>query len=68
MASPDELTIDTQEVAKRLTLTVVVRLRRLRAWRWRVALAGWLIRLAAWVAWVNLDLEIVYPDMGETGG
>lgn len=50
-------TADLKRLAK--GLTVHVQFKRKREWRWRMTLASWLFRLAAWVMWVNLDIEVV---------
>jgi hypothetical protein len=49
-------TIDAKDLAKHITLTV--RLGRLDHWLWRVNIAKWLIRLAAWIMWVNVEIEV----------
>ena len=28
-------------------------------WSWRLTVGSWLIRLAAWVMWVNVEIEVV---------
>lgn len=38
-------------------ITMRVNLRGIDAWRWRVKLGTWLIRLAAWVMWVNVEID-----------
>jgi hypothetical protein len=53
------LTLDTRKLAKRGT--VVVQLSRWREWTLRLKVATWLIRLAAWIAWLG------YEEEGEPG-
>ena len=49
-------TIDMKDlVGKRLTLNVKVK--RVREWRLRRELALALIRLAAWIMWVSIEIE-----------
>jgi hypothetical protein len=50
-----DLVCDAKNLAKHITLTV--KMKRTRQWRWRVKLAAWLIRLAALVMWVNVEIE-----------
>ena len=38
-------------------ITVHVHLKDARQWRWRLVLGSWLIRLAAWVMWMNVEIE-----------
>jgi hypothetical protein len=47
--------VDSQDIANNLVLHVT--LRREKQWRWRLAVGSWLIRLAAWVMWMNIDIE-----------
>jgi len=48
--------LNTRDLAHSITLEV--KLRGSKQWEWRLKLAGWLIRLAAWVAWMNAEIEI----------
>lgn len=50
------LEVDARELAAQLTLTV--KMRRANQWLWRVKVASWLIRLAAVVMWVNIEIEV----------
>lgn len=52
------ITVDAKELAKQVTLIVTLRLDRANQWLWRVKVASWLIRLAAWVMWVNVEIEV----------
>ena len=52
MASID---LHAKTIANNITMTV--RFREGRQWAWRLKLGSWLIRLAAWVMWVNVELE-----------
>lgn len=47
--------LDAKRLARQVTLTVKVK--RYQGWRYRLTLAKGLIRLAAWIAWVNVELE-----------
>ncbi len=49
------VTLDMQRLASNLTL--VVKIRRRRQWGVRLAIAVWLVRLAAWVAWMGFEVE-----------
>lgn len=53
-----EIKLDAKDVLKQGIL--VVKLSRLKQWQVRLTIAKWLIALAAWVAW--LDIEFVEPD------
>ena len=46
---------DAKAMAHNLTLTV--RIQRMAQWRWRIKLGFWLIQLAAWVMWVNIEID-----------
>ncbi len=48
-------TVDVKDLAKEITLTVYTK--RLSRWRWRLKVASWLFRLAAWIMWVNIEIE-----------
>jgi len=39
-------------------MTMHVQLKRLNQWRWRLWISKTLIRIAAWVAWMDADIEI----------
>ena len=56
MATLDR-TLHVEQAAKQLTLHCGIKLRGVRQWRWRLVLGMWLIRLAAWVMWVNVEIE-----------
>ena len=49
------ITLDTKQVAQDFTLTVTMD--RAKIWRWRLAVGGWLIRLAAWVMWMDIEFK-----------
>lgn len=38
-------------------ITVHVQLKGARQWRWRLHLGAWLIRLAAWIMWMNVEIK-----------
>lgn len=38
-------------------LTLHVQIKGVNQWRWRLALGAWLIRLAAWVMWLDVEFE-----------
>jgi hypothetical protein len=69
-------TLDVKEVANNITLNVT--LKHHKQWRVRLAVGAWLIRLAAWVMWMNVEfkepVEIEEPvlqprgTMGALGG
>jgi hypothetical protein len=44
-----------KEIAKNVTL--VVTLPKLDQWRFRLKVGTWLIRLAAWVMWLDIRIE-----------
>jgi hypothetical protein len=46
---------DAKQMAHSITLKV--RLPRLNEWRARLKIGSWLIRLAAWVMWLNIDIQ-----------
>jgi hypothetical protein len=48
--------LDIKPLAQNITLHI--KLKNLRQWQWRVQLAIWLIRLADWVMWGNVRLEV----------
>jgi hypothetical protein len=35
-----------------------VRIKGIDQWRWRLKLGAWLICLAAWVMWVDVEIEV----------
>ena len=47
---------DTKALVQNITLHV--QLKRATQWRWRIQLGLWLIRLAAWVMWLNIEIEM----------
>jgi len=49
------INLDAQNIAHNLTLNVTIT--RMDQWRWRIALGSWLIRLAAWVMWVDVEFN-----------
>ena len=49
------ITLDTKKLAQSMVLHV--RLGRGDAWIFRVKIASWLIRLAAWIMWANVEIE-----------
>jgi len=52
---PESITLDTKDLCKKMTL--VVRFHRAKQWEFRLVIARWLIALAAWVAWMNVEFE-----------
>jgi len=48
--------LNTRDLAHCITLEV--KFKSSTQWVWRLKIASWLIRLAAWVAWVNVSIEI----------
>ena len=55
IAAPTVITMNVKDFAPRCTLTV--KLKNARQWRWRISFGTWLIRLAAWIMWVNVEIE-----------
>ena len=53
MAEPT-LTFEASDLAEQLTMQVSVK--GYQGWRFRLRIAVWLIRLAAWIARVNLEV------------
>ena len=51
-----EAILDAKNMAHHITLTV--KFQRMRQWRWRCWLGVQLIRLAALIMWVNLDIDM----------
>ena len=49
------LEVDMEDIARRIGITV--NLRGLTQWKLRVWIGTQLIRLAAWVMWVNIEFE-----------
>jgi hypothetical protein len=49
------VTLDAQKLAKHVTVTVD--LTRWREWTLRLKVATWLVRLAAWIAWLGYEEE-----------
>lgn len=49
------ITLDAQEMASHVTLTIKVK--RGRQWQARLAIAIWLMRLAAWIGWLGFEVE-----------
>lgn len=52
--------LDTKILARHFTLTV--RIRRMREWSIRIWIAKQLIRLAAFIMWVNVEIEDGSPS------
>jgi hypothetical protein len=46
---------DAKQMAHSITL--VVRIKRADEWQLRLKIGSWLIRLAAWVMWMDIDLK-----------
>jgi hypothetical protein len=46
---------DAKQMAHSITLEV--RIPRLNEWDLRLKIGSWLIRLAAWVMWLDIDLK-----------
>ena len=46
-----------KEMANSITLTV--RIKRDQEWEWRLKIGALLLRLAAWIMWMNIDIEVV---------
>ncbi|HUX29156.1 MAG TPA: hypothetical protein VMV78_00855 [Thiobacillus sp.] len=55
LVAPTIITMDVKDFAPRCTIDV--KLKNARQWRWRVFLGVCLIRLAAWIMWVNVEFE-----------
>jgi len=49
----------TLPTAKELahSFTIKVRIKHMGEWHWRLKIGAWLIRLAAWVMWMNVEIE-----------
>ncbi len=45
--------INLRDIASKITVTVTIK--NETQWRWRIWLAVQLIKLAAWVAWMNVE-------------
>ena len=48
--------IDTKMLANHITIHA--KIARMTQWQWRIRLGMWLMRLAAWVMWVNLEIDV----------
>ena len=46
---------DTKRIANHITMKV--ELKRYQGWLWRVKLGMLLIRLAAWIMWVDVEIK-----------
>ena len=62
-ASKPGVSLNTKKIVQE-NVTLHVRLHKYHSWLWRLRIAEWLIRLAAWVAWVNIEI-INDNDNGE---
>jgi hypothetical protein len=51
-------TIDARDVARRFTL--VTKTKRYHEWQFRIWLGLYLIRIAAWIMWI--DIEVQHDD------
>ena len=49
------ISLDTKKIAQE-NITLHVRLHKYHSWLWRLRVAEWLIRFAAYVAWVNIEI------------
>ena len=47
--------LDTHHVVDGMGMMLKVKINGLNEWRWRLAVGGWLIRLAAWVMWMDIE-------------
>ena len=54
-ASTPDISLDTKKVVQE-NITLHVRIHKYHSWLLRVKVAEWLIRLAAWVAWMNIEI------------
>jgi hypothetical protein len=48
---------DAKQMANNITLHV--RVKRSNEWEWRLKVGLWLIRLAAWVMWMGIEIEAI---------
>ena len=48
--------VDFKDIAKNNTM--LVGFKNAKQWRWRLWVAGQLIRLAAWIAWMGVEISI----------
>ena len=55
-----KLDVQMKDLAHKMTL--VVRLKGVDRWAWRVRIATWLLRLAAWIAWMNVEIDTEGSD------
>ena len=56
-SSIGDITLDTKDVLQDQGATIVLRLTRTKEWSIRLAIAKWLFRLGAWIAWVDIEFE-----------
>lgn len=47
--------VDVKKLAKEVTISVV--LRDFKQWQIRIRVGMWLIKLAAWIMWVNIEFK-----------
>ena len=52
-----DVTLDTKKLIQDHRMTLHVKIHRLNQWRWRLWAGSWLIRLAAWVMWMGVEIE-----------
>ena len=52
-----DITLDAKDVLQYQHATLVVRLTRLKQWQVRLSIAKWLMCLAAWIAWFDIEFE-----------
>ena len=57
--SAGRLDLDIKDIAKEYTITV--HLRRVKQWRWRLAVGSWLMSFVAWLMWLD-EIELKEED------
>ena len=55
MMAQSTLNVDAKTLASKVTLQITIQ--RGRRWQWRIAIGAWLIRLAALIMWVPIEME-----------